>query len=563
MSLLFKTRNQLNDFFSEFRRYIAPTYYHDRCERSLHMNIYAIHKREILLSLAGFLSCFILLLFIGLAGPNVTKLDTLKASQIFEKDKVNKTVQQNLLVSGPFRISVPEMSTYSGYICLWITFYIKGEPDSGAFQKRFTITINIEGKSTINNNNHHRKDTGSMGFGGTNDTLPMVNTILEESFDSGGGRYHHLDCNGNSCDPIQALHLEYLEYSDYTITIRFADLEHFNKKNPITDIHFTFQSINPSFTSLTIWFRFIFLVIAFITSCWFNHCLYRYNFADWSMEQKWTSFLLIALILYNNPFYPLMYLSNSKFPHILEILFQTTFTCSVLLFWICFFHGIRQNNRPLIRFYGFKLLIVGTLWLIILYGANWSRIKKMENPTLDEETAYSGSMLLKTCNFLFYLLFLIYFIYLVLLLLTAFTELRSMPYFDLRLKIQTFLLCFTLTICFLEFILSKPPTASDSILGKTDITQIPYLQLLPMTYQTTSSASFLSIFSISNLYICIAAYFYYPSSASLMDSRVVRDNPTLSMINDSDEDVIYGSDVEQPLNQSKLIEMRNDDEESD
>lgn len=279
------------------------------------MNIYAIHKREILLSLAGFLSGFILLLFIGLAGPNVTKLDTLKASQIFEKDKIiNKTVQQNLLVSGPFKITVPEMSTYSGYICLWITFYIKGEPDSGAFQRRFTIAINIEGKRSNNETS---------------------NPILEESFDTDGGHYHHLDCNGNSCEPIQALHLEYLEYSDYSIEIRFADLEHFNQKNPITDIHFTFQSINPSFTSLTIWFRFIFLVIAFIISvksitkskpnfnhlmknikisslqCWFNHCLYRYNFTDWSMEQKWTSFLLVALILYNSK-----NLSSKKFENL-------------------------------------------------------------------------------------------------------------------------------------------------------------------------------------------------------------------------------------------------------
>lgn len=35
------------------------------------------------------------------------------------------------------------------------------------------------------------------------------------------------------------------------------------------------------------------------------------------------------------------------------------------------------------------------------------------------------------------------------------------------------------------------------------------------------------------------------------------------MINDSDEDVIYGSDAEEPLNTPKLIETTNDDEESD
>ncbi len=35
------------------------------------------------------------------------------------------------------------------------------------------------------------------------------------------------------------------------------------------------------------------------------------------------------------------------------------------------------------------------------------------------------------------------------------------------------------------------------------------------------------------------------------------------MINDSDEDVIYGSDTEEPLNPPKLIDTKNDDEESD
>ncbi len=33
MSFLYKARLQVNDMFSQFSRFIAPTYYHDRCER--------------------------------------------------------------------------------------------------------------------------------------------------------------------------------------------------------------------------------------------------------------------------------------------------------------------------------------------------------------------------------------------------------------------------------------------------------------------------------------------------------------------------------------------------
>lgn len=205
------------------------------------MNAYALHKREIFLSLAGFLSGFILMLFIGLAGPSVVKLNILKASQIFEKDRItNATVQHNLLISGPFVVNVPEVSSFSNRICLWITFFIKGDPDTGAFQKQFTVIVNIRGK--VNNKTEEILVAG----------------------DEGTRRFHHLNCNGNSCEPIQVVHLEYLRYSNYEIEIRFKDLEHFNSKNPMTDIDFTFQSVNPSFTSLTIWFRFIFLVLTFI-----------------------------------------------------------------------------------------------------------------------------------------------------------------------------------------------------------------------------------------------------------------------------------------------------------
>lgn len=33
MSLILRLKAQLNDVFSQFGKYIAPTYYHDRCER--------------------------------------------------------------------------------------------------------------------------------------------------------------------------------------------------------------------------------------------------------------------------------------------------------------------------------------------------------------------------------------------------------------------------------------------------------------------------------------------------------------------------------------------------
>ena len=111
--------------------------------------------------------------------------------------------------------------------------------------------------------------------------------------------------------------------------------------------------------------------------------------------------------------------------------------------------------------------------------------------------------------------------------------------------------------------LSSSASVPSSLEEEVEVSRIPLLQLLPWTYESSSSASFLSLYAISNLYVFLSAYFYCPTAASLLESRVLRDDPTISMINDSDEDIIYASDIEQPLNQIRLIEHADDDDESD
>lgn len=101
-----KVRNalsQFSDLFSEFNKYIAPAYHHDRCERyinfrkmylfnyfstertanaicakcqsntillcrSVQMRLYSMHKREFVMVFVAFFACFGLAVFIGLAG---------------------------------------------------------------------------------------------------------------------------------------------------------------------------------------------------------------------------------------------------------------------------------------------------------------------------------------------------------------------------------------------------------------------------------------------------------------------------------------------------------------
>lgn len=54
-----------------------------------------------------------------------------------------------------------------------------------------------------------------------------------------------------------------------------------------------------------------------------------------------------------------------------------------------------------------------------------------------------------------------------------------------------------------------------------------------------NSVEFLSVYGIVNLYLFTMAYVYAPAKNAAFDS-LFRDNPTFSMLNESDEDVVYG-----------------------
>lgn len=329
------------------------------CDRSLQMYLYVMHKREILLSLLALLSAYILLLFIGLAGPNVYKVHKITANEIFTQSQINNSYINHLMSSGPFVVTTPSLSTYSQQLCLYLTFHLKNEEASEAFHKEIGVNIKLDG---IDNENGDKNVT-------------LIND---------GRLSYQIYCGGRQCDPIQVLHLTYIAYKHYRVNITFTRLESVNQKYVIDDIVFSFRSINSSFTTLSIWFRFFFLLISFVVMCWFTHSLYRFPFIDWSLEQKWTSLLLVLLLVTDNPFYPMQFLFGSSLPRLMEVFFQCSLQSSLLLYWLCFFHGIRQNNRAFTRFYAPKLLLISIIWFIMIYVMSWSVTNQLNDPIFDE-----------------------------------------------------------------------------------------------------------------------------------------------------------------------------------
>ncbi|XP_075751610.1 transmembrane protein 181 [Rhipicephalus microplus] len=516
-----KTRYMLSHFgffCSQFGKFIAPAYYHDRCERSVQMRLYTMHKREFVVMFLVFFACLCLCLFIGLAGPPITTTVVRSASEL---GTPGENATKLNMATGPFVLKTPPLSAYSQQLWIIAQITTKEEDEDETFRKAFHLEVNIQG---ITSKGH------VVNIYGT--SRPHI-------------RVRQLICSKKVCDAFTVLHLGFLDYSRYLLTVTFYGLETIDEKYHIDDVTFHYKSYNASFTQLEIWFRFIFLLATFFVTCWFAHTLRRFVFRDWSIEQKWMSILLPCLLLHNDPVFPMSLLVNSWIPGMLDAIFQASFLCALLLFWLCVYHGIRQNERRFATFYLPKLLVVGMLWTAAFVLASWQRYNELRDPTYNYKVDTQGFAALKIFFFTMGSIYLAYLLYLV---VQAYTELRSMPYFDVRLKFMTSLMLIVLTLSVVITVMRFG----------ISVLEDNFVADLSTTYG--SSAEFMSFYGLLNFYLYTMAYVYSPPPNAFLESHL-KDNPTLSMMNDSDEEVIYGSDTEERL--LNPVRLGQNKEESD
>nr|SVE76910.1 EOG090X03I5 [Daphnia lumholtzi] len=513
-----KARNQMSQFCglcSDFSRFIAPAYHHDRCERSVQMRLYSMHKREIGLVFLAFFACFGMCVFIGLAGPPITSTSHQSVSQIGGHPNGSD------MAAGPYYLATPLLTSYHQQF--WVVAQIVTEnKDDESFEKKFHVSVAIDGL--------------------------MENEQIRKIFpsDHSRNRTRDLQCERRNCSEILILHMGYFDYSHYALTIRFYGLESIHNRYIIRDVIFYFRSYNPAFTRLEIWFRFVFLLSTFVATCWFFVSMKKYSVVNWSLEQKWMSVLMPLLILYNDPVFAMSFLIDSWFPGALDAIFQISFLNALLLFWLCVYHGLRQNDRRFVMFYLPKVLLVGSIWLSMIIVAVWQEIEEVNDPTfsykLDTDHFYGFKMFLIIASA-------VYLAYLVLLMIKVYSELRSMPFFDMRLKFLTLLVLFVLGI-------SISVTFFRYGIG---VLQDNYIAQLSINYH--NSSEFLALYGLLNFYIYTMAYVYSPTSNAVLEHSIMKDNPAFSMVNDSDEDVVYGSDDDgrKPL----TISLTSKDDDSD
>ncbi|XP_015478356.1 transmembrane protein 181 isoform X2 [Parus major] len=493
---------RVRETYREIQEDLTP-YKDDRYYRLAPMRLYTLSKRHFVLVFVVFFICFGLTVFIGIAGPNVIETS------------VARTDLNNSLKLKPFNLSSPPLSTYNQQ--LWLTCVVELDQHDGSLKKNVTMTVKV---------------LGVVKDGST----PYVNNQVHN-------RTRLLSC-AQKCSEIIVAHLGYLNYTQYNIFVSFEDL---NKLTyTIQNITFTWKTYNPTFSQVEIWFRFVFVVLTFMVTCLFAHSLRKFSMRDWGIEQKWMSILLPLLLLYNDPFFPLSFLVNSWFPGMLDDLFQSLFLCALLLFWLCVYHGIRvQGERKCLTFYLPKFFIVGLLWLASVTLGIWQTVNEVHDPTYQYRVDTGNFQGMKI---FFLVVAATYILYLLFLIVRACSELRNMPYVDLRLKFLTALtfvvLVISIVILYLRF--------------GAQVLQDNFVAELSTHYQ--NSAEFLSFYGLLNFYLYTLAFVYSPSKNALYESQL-KDNPAFSMLNDSDDDVIYGSDYEEmPLQNGQAIRAKYKEE---
>ncbi|XP_023146334.1 transmembrane protein 181 isoform X1 [Amphiprion ocellaris] len=488
---------KIQEAYNELKEDLTP-YRDDRFYRLAPMRLYTLSKRHFVLVFVVFLICFGLTVFIGIAGPRIIAEQEYNDTQFLVKNTSVKT--------GPFNLVSAPLTTYNQQ--LWLTCVMQAQNSNmGDFQQPFEISVELKGVMQDASVTH-------------------INKVQKS---------RTLHC-GAKCDEIIVLHLGYLNYTRYQVSVSFKGLENITYE---IKVKFVWKTYNPTFSQVEIWFRFVFVVLTFMVTCMFAHSLRKFSMRDWGIEQKWMSILLPLLLLYNDPFFPLSFLVNSWFPGTLDAFFQALFLCALLLFWLCVYHGIRvQGERKFLTFYLPKLIIVGLLWLSAVTLGIWQTVNELQDPTYLYKMDIANFQGMKV---FFLIVVSFYILYLIFLIVRACSELKNMPYSDLRLKFLTALtfvvLVISMVILYLRF---GAKALQDNFVAE-----------LSTHYQ--NSAEFLSFYGLLNFYLYTLAFVYSPSKNALYDSQL-KDNPAFSMLNDSDDEVIYGSDYEDmPLQNGRAI----------
>lgn len=153
---------------------------------------------------------------------------------------------------------------------------------------------------------------------------------------------HSLKFQGK-CDEISLVYEDSIKHNNYRI------VNEFTPSSSVTDMVFITEKGNAKWTTLELVFTFIYLVISCVVLIITLALMYRYRSMSWSFEQIASIVLLVLLILYNNPFFAIVYVTRNLGSVIIGSIFKTLFVSGILFFWLMFSDRIHHRGTTSLR----------------------------------------------------------------------------------------------------------------------------------------------------------------------------------------------------------------------
>eukprot|EP01155_Anaeramoeba_flamelloides_P010576 Anaeramoba_flamelloidesa325805_19.p1 GENE.a325805_19~~a325805_19.p1 ORF type:complete len:304 (+),score=44.93 a325805_19:516-1427(+) len=192
-------------------------------------------------------------------------------------------------------------------------------------------------------------------------------------------------------------------------------------------------------TIFELFFRYVFVMLNIFCLAFFVRRVRGYGFRTFDFEQKWVACLLVLLLFFNNPLWPIMLLSSSGFVIFLDAFVTTIFFLGIWGFWLCLIDGYkyRPEERTIKKFYLPKFIPLFLLWLFFFIIYIWNQVHEKDDSQYETTNDIPGFIVLEIIMFLIFIFYIFWVIY---ASIRTFIEIKEKP--EQKKRFYTF---FTIT----------------------------------------------------------------------------------------------------------------------
>lgn len=155
-----------------------------------------------------------------------------------------------------------------------------------------------------------------------------------------------------------------IQYEFYGLKVRFSNVD----GTPLTDlgdVQFTIGIDNPEFSTMALVLKLILLIIniVIIAFHYFRLRGKKIYWQTWTDEQRLFVVVLVFMVGFNNPFFPLEFLTEGWFIIFLGAFLELIFTCILFAFWFIITEKFRSDEGRI----SFTIFLKFGIVLVLLY----------------------------------------------------------------------------------------------------------------------------------------------------------------------------------------------------